>query len=815
MSSKRSGMALQDAEGTYAKAAKAELEKDLDRAFRLYIKAAEGFLYISQYAADSSLRTTSRNEAAKALERAEKIKLIRQDLTPVIKNHFSDQEQIHVLKKSSTVNNIRLPLWDEDCPDDLSQPNFSPDQQQHSASWRRIGAGTNVYSSSLLLLPQDIIQHIISDCSVCGSIAICINHHRRFNSKIGLSSFYPQAPEGVPRHSDAGYYWLRVYFNGALRRVKVDDQLPMYPDGTLMCMSTGDKLQLWPLLVEKAYMKLMGGYDFPGSNSSFDLHALAGWIPDHVDLRSPFHQREKTWSRVLAGFARGHCIFTVGTGTRLVVPKWSSFTLLPAHCYAVIDMQDSDGDRTLTVLDSWVQSQRTINDPEKSDNRVSESHTQHDQPRTLNISWDAIHDIFDGIYLSWDPGIFRHQLFFHGMWKSNIPGYAHRVAHFPLRLRTQQGRSIQGSRDVWILLSRHVTDISRKSEYIALLVTSGNETTPALENPSISKLQGEYSTGMHVLVKTQLSTSTTILSLVASYDGDFEDVGFTVTAYSNVALSWIEDSSNAPYSKQIDGAFTTKCAGGNYSYQTFLTNPQYHLRIHSTEESSVGPIGSSKARISVVLQACRKLPMNATLVWSQGDRVTEFGRNDVALSSGPYSYGYAQGTSDLPVGDYTLIVSTFEPQQLGKFSLKVESSHRIELTPIPQEGAGMFNKVIHGAWTVETAAGSPSFNQYSSNPKYEIKLETSSQLKIRLQLDKLSSTTSANITLFRSTEQLPMSVLVATSGPYSDAVSGVVTPQMKLQPGTYLAVPSTYNPGIEGSFTLNIYSTSAVKVTPG
>ena len=32
----------------------------------------------------------------------------------------------------------------------------------------------------------------------------------------------------------------------------IDDQIPTYPDGTLMCMSTGVKRVLWPALLEKA-----------------------------------------------------------------------------------------------------------------------------------------------------------------------------------------------------------------------------------------------------------------------------------------------------------------------------------------------------------------------------------------------------------------------------------------------------------------------------------------------------------------------------------------------------------------------------------
>ena len=39
-------------------------------------------------------------------------------------------------------------------------------------------------------------------------------------------------------------------------------------------------------------------------------------------------------------------------------------------------------------------------------------------------------------------------------------------------------------------------------------------------------------------------------------------------------------------------------------------------------------------------------------------------------------------------GDYTLVVSAFEPRHSGKFALRLECSERFELTPITQEGAG-------------------------------------------------------------------------------------------------------------------------------
>ena len=87
----------------------------------------------------------------------------------------------------------------------------------------------------------------------------------------------------------------------------------------------------------------------------------------------------------------------------------------------------------------------------------------------------------------------------------------------------------------------------------------------------------------------------------------------------------------------------------------------------------------------------------------------------------------------------------------------------------------------------------------------------------RLQFAAPFPSASLNLTLFNvpSNSSASLGRHVATSGPYSDAVSGVLIERLTLQPGRYLVVPSTYTAGVETSFRLIVYSDVAgVQLVP-
>ncbi|KAJ7270120.1 hypothetical protein B0H12DRAFT_1310818 [Mycena haematopus] len=843
-------MPTSDAESAYAKAVKAEFSKNYDSAFRLYIKAAELFLHLSRSVEHEREKIKWKTSAGKALERAEKIKAFvdkssnpsrsETRLTPVGVDHFSPQEQSYAVKKGGLVNGRSFPLWDESVPSNASpdalfedpdgEIGLSPEQSKVFPEWRRPAVSESDGAiEDWRLRPQDILQHIITDCSVCASISVCLEHSQRFGPQVvdlvSLMSTSDRAP---------GRYDLRLLFNGAWRRVIIDDKLPHNPTtGALVCMSSapihGESIT-WPSLLEKGYMKLMGGYDFPGSYLSSTAvpvahplnGALVGWIPDHLEIKSPTFEREATWSRIIDAFHAGQCMLTVGTGVKSNI-RWRGVKLLASHSYAVIDVKEEpDTSRAFTILNSWVGT---------SDESIEANIRSTGM---LKIPWTDVLEVFDSVYLSWDPHIWPKTLTFHGTWKQTSASDRRSNRHLRLKFHNTNDND-QG--EVWILLTRHVSDTRRTSDFITLRVLLQDDVARSVEfgDPRKVAEKGMYTNSTHVLSKTRLPAQTSgLLSVFAAYDGQAAEVGFTLSVYApaTTKLAWDESVPTPPFTSKVEGTLTSKNAGGNSTHSTFMVNPQYHLRIHPPKPSTSSV--TRKADVSLAMQIGREVPVNITVAWSQGGRIFELAQKDLAATSGAYSYGLARLTKPLQgtplyhrniTGDYTIILSAFEPNQLGAFSLEVESSFAFDLKPIPQEGAGMYAKTVRGAWTVRSAMGGPSFKHYAQNPVFELDVQAPTELKcvsassiltnpkqIRLQLLRPKAPTALNLTLFPAPAAGTNDALgrhFATSGAYDDSVAGVAIPQIALNVGKYWAVPSTYAPGILNAFQLVVYSTAA------
>ncbi|KAG6381977.1 hypothetical protein JVT61DRAFT_605 [Boletus reticuloceps] len=866
---------FQEAESIYDRATKLEFAAEFSSAFHFYLEATDAFLHLSRSSvATPAFQAQCKARAAKAIQRAEKIKKASKTpgsqlgvvLAPV--NCFGADHQAYVLRKSSTVNNIRYPLWNEPVPlpstpgTHYSDPNGQPAiPQSKTIKWKRpprdVLAPQELFSTSSLT-PADIYQNIIDDCSLCASVAVCIQHNRRFNSRLLSSSLLPG--------NQPSRYDLRAYLNGDCRRVSIDDLLPFNDSEQPVGISSGRMEVAWPALIEKAYMKLMGGYDFPGS-------VLTGWIPEQLELQSPSFEREKTWERIVNGFRKGYCVVTVGTDAKTTL-EMEGVKLLPSHAYAVVGIQETKNERWLTLIDSRVP---TANSPT---NRLDGSNSS--DTRTLDMRWDDICAAFEGIYASWDPALLPYGATLHEVWKlanANDKVQAS-VRHLRLLYECQNppygsGDPLDTSKYIWVLLTRHLFHTRREAEYISLSVHHEDEDDrrDMWLKPRDTEVKGTFTTSPHVLVKTRAGrgvpppshtpssaspTSTKIsgaLLIHASYDGPFDDVCFTVNVFcgADVKVQWDEDVGTGDaispggggFSVKVDGTLTSKNAGGNHTHPTYMLNPQWHLLIYDESTSSSGggalasrerasPLrgfgGSSKLggvsgksktgqKSAVVLsaQGPREVPLNVTAVWSSGERIVGLAEKEVVTSSGHIhmvEQEQRQTWHYRKAGSYTVILSAFEPQvHLGQFTLSIESSRQFDLTPIPQEGAGMYARVSKGEWDEHTAAGRPSHGRYHLNPIYEIQLPSNAQLCARLHLTSAAPTAALNLSLFpapSSASKIPrLDRALASSGPYSDTLSGVSIPTRMLSPGKYWLILSTFTAGVRASFQLAVYCSDA------
>ena len=207
-------------------------------------------------------------------------------------------------------------------PSDLE---LSEAQIETFAGWRRPNErfnsspeGQNAeYSETQLMIASnaiDLVQDITTDCSVVASL--CAGTARAFKGhgkvdffflddkitlltallKLFTSIIYPHDKEKhCPQVSRNGKYIFRLHFNGCFRKVIVDDRLPASNSSrSLHVVDRNNPNLLWPALIEKAYLKVRGGYDFPGSNSGTDLWVLTGWIPEQTFLQryTPFFSKK-------------------------------------------------------------------------------------------------------------------------------------------------------------------------------------------------------------------------------------------------------------------------------------------------------------------------------------------------------------------------------------------------------------------------------------------------------------------------------------------------------------------------------------------
>ncbi|XP_031759165.1 calpain-7 isoform X4 [Xenopus tropicalis] len=356
-------------------------------------------------------------------------------------------EEIEVLRKTSKINGIEyVPFMSVDLrerfafpmpfSDKMGKLALSPKQKAIFSRWVRPDDITNNPTMIYTVSSFSIKQTIVSDCSFVASLAISAAYERRYNKKLITSIIYPQNKKGEPEYNPCGKYMVKLHINGVPRKVIIDDFLPVDHSGELLCSYSNNKNELWVSLIEKAYMKVMGGYDFPGSNSNIDLHALTGWIPERIAMHSDNQafDKESTFRMLYQRFHKGDVLITTATGV-MTEEEGEKRGLVPTHAYAVLDIREYKSLRFLQLKNPWSHLRwkgRFCEKDERSWTPELQKFLNFD-PRTAQkidngifwITWEDLCQYYDVIYLSWNPSLFKESTCIHKMILHTIESLLH------------------------------------------------------------------------------------------------------------------------------------------------------------------------------------------------------------------------------------------------------------------------------------------------------------------------------------------------------------------------------------------------------
>eukprot|EP00960_Hanusia_phi_P073068 767939-Hanusia_phi.AAC.3 len=173
-------------------------------------------------------------------------------------------------------------------------PKLSEAQKEGQARW---GRPYQIFASTCLIRSFEgrvIAQKMGYSHSFALSLCVCADWEQRFGKSLISRSIYPHV-RGIPILSRSGKYAVKLLINGAVRKITVDEFLPVKSDGEvqLLCTCSEGREEIWASLYEKAYFKLHGSYEFRSWSSCEDLHALCGWIPEEMCLHNVEEGKEE------------------------------------------------------------------------------------------------------------------------------------------------------------------------------------------------------------------------------------------------------------------------------------------------------------------------------------------------------------------------------------------------------------------------------------------------------------------------------------------------------------------------------------------
>jgi len=693
-----------------------------EEALAMYTEAVDTCLQAKKNTSDKHMQDKLGKVAIEALERAETLKTKQQPIessSSVVKSvvrplgnllidkgefdgggrtsadlGYTDEER-KALSDVTAINGIQyLPFVAADLRERFAFPiaytdphgklTLSAKQKQKLKDWARPDEFMADPQMLQIVDCYSVKQTLVSDCSFVASIAIAAQYEKKYKKKLITSIIYPQNKKGEPVYNPCGKYMIKLHLNGIQRKVIVDDYFPLGARNEMLSSYSSNKSELWISVLEKAYMKVMGGYDFPGSNSNIDLYALTGWVPERIAMRpgDPTFNAEAVFDRLHDRFHRGEVLATAATG-ELSDSVADNAGLVSTHAYAVLDVRKVKDEKLLLLKNPWAHLRWRGNWSEldtRNWTKEFQNLLNYNPDDAVNfdngvfwIDYKSMQKYFDVLYLNWNPELFSNTFAIHQLWKSGS-GPAKDIINIGENPQfSLEMRDCSAGGAVWLLLSRHITDIQdfrNNKEYITLLVYKNNGKRVYYPFDPAPFIDGVRINSPHYLTKIVLPKGESVrrFTLVVSQFEKTTAIYFTVRAYSNQPFTLDKVKNPYRHKTEVTGKWSGRSAGGCANNKdTWPNNPRYKLVI------------DTPSKLQIQLKGPRTFQIGFDLLCISASD-TSSPHYAKKKSSGVYRPGFVVCCMDVVAGTYDLLPSTYRPGEEAPFFLTAACSGSFQLT---------------------------------------------------------------------------------------------------------------------------------------
>jgi hypothetical protein len=158
-----------------------------------------------------------------------------------------------------------------------------------SYSWRRAmdlnGAdGDTLYEN---IEPSDPRQGELGDCWLVAAMSSAAENHGQHMTKLFKRSDLPNGKYTID------FFDIRAGSSGGWVEVTVDDQVPCHNGGRPLFVSSRNSNELWPMILEKAFAKFVGGYEHLRGGQSLWAWQAMGICDKHAYLEE---RDDSTWN---------------------------------------------------------------------------------------------------------------------------------------------------------------------------------------------------------------------------------------------------------------------------------------------------------------------------------------------------------------------------------------------------------------------------------------------------------------------------------------------------------------------------------------